>query len=354
LADPAHALCSPGDGRAVILLMMVGGPSQLETFDPKPDAPSDVRGPFRSIATSVPGIRVGEHLPGVARRMDRLTLIRSLHHDAAPIHETGQQLLQTGRLARPGREWPSIGSVAARLLGPRGEAPPFVVLPRPIGNTGVGVPRGQSAGLLGPEFDPFVADSDASLPALDLASERRSVRDAYGRTPFGDDCLRARRLVESGSRLVVVNMYETVFGGPSWDCHGRSPFSTFEDYASTVIPTFDRAFSALIDDLTRLGRLSSTFVVATGEFGRTPKLNASGGRDHWPGVWSALLAGGDSAGGAVIGRSDPLAAEPTDRPISPIALAATIYRALGIDPSRPIPIGQEGMVALIDDAGPIV
>src|SRR4051794_34439683 len=138
--------------RAVILLMLVGGPSQLETWDPKPDAPSDVRGPFRSIATAVPGVRVNENLPRLARRMDRLALIRSLHHDAAPIHETGQQLLQTGKLCRLGQEHAHVGSVVARLKGSKNDLPPFVVLPGPMGNTGVGVSHGQTSGPLGPAF----------------------------------------------------------------------------------------------------------------------------------------------------------------------------------------------------------
>ena len=154
----------------MILLMMVGGPSQLETFDPKPDAPGEVRGPFRSIATAVPGVRVVEHLPGIARRMGRLTLIRSLHHDAAPIHETGLQLLGTGRLCRLDDDHPHLGSVAARRLGRSGGLPPFVILPGPIGNTGVGIPHGQSAGPLGPSFEPFVLGADPASPGFDPAA----------------------------------------------------------------------------------------------------------------------------------------------------------------------------------------
>src|SRR4051794_30856809 len=165
LPEPTRlAAASTGGERSVIMLLLVGGPSQLETWDPKPDAPAEIRGPFRSIATAVPGLRISEHLPRIARRMDRLTLIRSLHHDAAPIHETGHQLLQTGRLCRQGEEAPHIGSVVARLQGARNDLPPFVVLPRPIGNTGVGVPHGQAAGLLGPAYEPFHLAAD---PAAD-------------------------------------------------------------------------------------------------------------------------------------------------------------------------------------------
>jgi Protein of unknown function (DUF1501) len=333
------------DQHAVIFLMMVGGPSQLETWDPKPDAPSEVRGPFRSIATAVPGIRVNEFLPRIARRMDRLTLIRSLHHDAAPIHETGHQLLQTGKLCRPGTEHPYIGSVVASRSG--SAAPASVILPTRIGHTGVSIPQGQSAGPLGKEYEPFVLGADPNargynpsrlpLPpalrgAFDLASEPDSIRDAYGRTTFGQSCLLARRLVESGVRVVTVNMFESVFHQTTWDCHGSAPFSTLDDYRRRLLPTFDLAYAGLLDDLERSGRLGKTLVVATGEFGRSPRLNHSGGRDHWPQVWSAVLAGGGVRGGQVIGASDRIASEPADRPITPAELLATVYRSLEIEP----------------------
>jgi hypothetical protein len=341
------ALGGSSNDRAVILLMLVGGPSQLETFDPKPDAPAEVRGPSGSIATTVPGVRLGEGLPGLARRMDRLTLIRSLHHDAAPIHETGQQLLQTGRLARTDREWPHVGAAAAWLLGPRGSAPPFALLPGPIGHTGVAVSHGQGGGFLGDSFGPARVGVDGPI------DEPARVREAYGPTPFGRSCLGARRLVEAGARVVVVNMYPTVFGRPTWDCHGRAPFATLTDVRDQVLPEFDRVFSALLDDLDRLGRLGSTLVLATGEFGRTPRLNRSGGRDHWPGVWSAVLAGGGMPGGRVLGASDRLASEPADRPVSPAELTATLYRFLGLDPSREVPTHGGEPVPLDADARPL-
>jgi Protein of unknown function (DUF1501) len=367
-----------GPERSVIVLMLVGGPSQLETWDPKPDAPSEIRGPFRTIATRCPGVRICEHLPLMASRMDRVSLVRSVHHDEAPIHETGQQMLQTGRLCRAGEEHPHIGSVVARLEGTKGDLPPFAVVPRPIANTGVDIPHGQSAGWLGtaynpfhlnadpadPQFDPRSAldrarrfvdetinrDSSRALTALSRATgglltaparnafnlddEGPEVRDAYGPTTFGQSCLLARRLVEGGVRLVTVNMFETVFNRVTWDCHGASPFSTMDDYARELLPTFDRAFAALIDDLERRGRLESTLVVAAGEFGRTPRINAAGGRDHWPGVWSVALAGGGVRGGQVVGASDERAGAPADRPITPQDLLATIYHCLGIDPAQ--------------------
>jgi hypothetical protein len=330
------ARAAGADDRAVILLLLVGGPSQLETFDPKPDAPTEVRGPFRPIATRIPGLFLGEHLPRLARRIDRVALIRTLHHDAAPIHETGLQLLQSGRLAGVGEEPPHLGAIAAREFGPRVGAPCWAVLPGPLGPTGVDISQGQAAGALGPGCRPFQPDA-ATLDAL-VAGEPARTREAYGETPFGRSCLAARRLVEAGTRLVAVNMYPTVFGAPSWDVHGAGPFSTFDDYTRTVLPSFDRVFAALLDDLESRGRLGSTLVVATGEFGRTPRINPRGGRDHWPAVWSALAAGGGVRGGRAIGTTDAHAATPKDRPVTTAELVATMAGGLGLagGPARPI------------------
>ncbi len=219
----------PVPDRSVILLLLVGGPSQLETFDPKPDAPAEVRGPFGSIATRVPGIRVSEHLPRLASRMDRVALVRSVRHDAAPIHETGLQLLQTGRLCQSGVEHPHLGSVLARLRPARGSAPPSIILGGPLESTGVNIARGQSAGYLGVDADPVFLDNDGTA----IAGARASGRDraVYGDSAFGRDCRAAVRLVEAGARAVTVNMCRSVFRRPSWDVHGSSPFSTFDDYA---------------------------------------------------------------------------------------------------------------------------
>ena len=253
--------------------------------------------------------------------------------------------------------------------------PPFVIIPGPIENTGVQVPHGQSAGWLGAAYEPFHLAGDPASPGWDprstldrarrfldraasqwgapgealttaanpllgrsmttafqLAEERDALRDAYGRNTFGQSCLLARRLVEAGVRLVTVNMFETVFNKVTWDCHGTAPFSTLDDYSGHLLPTLDQALSALLDDLGAHGLLDSTMVVATGEFGRTPKLNAAGGRDHWPGVWSALLAGGGVRGGQVVGASDHHAEAPASRPVSPQELLATMYHSLGISP----------------------
>jgi uncharacterized protein (DUF1501 family) len=163
----------------------------------------------------------------------------------------------------------------------------------------------------------------------------------------------ARRLVEHGVRLVTVNMFETVFGKVTWDCHGSAPFSTLDDYMRELLPTLDLALSALLDDLQARGLLESTLVVATGEFGRTPRLNAAGGRDHWPGVWSALLAGGGTRGGQVIGASDAHAASPAERPVTPQELLATMYRSLGISPDRYLQNARGESVRPVDDACPI-
>jgi uncharacterized protein (DUF1501 family) len=389
--------------RAVILLLLVGGPSQLETFDPKPDAPADVRGPFRSIATRCPGLRISEHLPRLARRMDRVALVRSVYHNGAPIHEVGHQLLQTGRVFGSGQESPHVGSVVARLARSRRRPlPPSTVLPARIATTGVNIPHGESAGWLGPAFDPFFLDADpgaadfdplaaldraqrfldaacvrsesaqdeARSPALlskagrllsapvrnafDVTDERTATREMYGLTTFGQSCLLARRLVDAGVRVVTVNMFETVFNRVTWDCHGTSPFSTLDDYADELLPTFDRAFSALLDDLEQSGRLESTLVVAAGEFGRTPRINAAGGRDHWPGVWSVVLAGGGVRGGQVVGSSDARAESPADRPVTLPDLLATIYQSLGIDPGTRLDRPDGESHPLVENASPIV
>jgi hypothetical protein len=377
------------DDRSVILLVLVGGPSQLETWDPKPDAPAEVRGPFGSIATRVNGIRISEHLPLLASRMDRLALIRSLHHDSAPIHETGLQLLQTGRLCRLEDEEPHFGAVAGRLLGTRGGLPPSAILPGPISNTGVNVSHGQNSGWLGSRYEAFHLNDDPASPrfsagqaldrarrsldpggpdrleslerasgpaarsAFELNTERDQVRRRYGPSTFGQSCLLARRLVERGVRVVTVNMFDTVFNNVTWDCHGSSPFSTLGDYARELLPTLDQAVSALLDDLQDRRLLDSTLVVATGEFGRTPKLNATGGRDHWPGAWSALAAGGGVRGGQVIGASDPQAGAPALRPVRPEELLATIYHSLGLSSSRYIEKPSGEAQALVDGADPI-
>jgi uncharacterized protein (DUF1501 family) len=382
-----------GQGRAdvnCILLFLVGGPSHLDTFDPKPDAPAEVRGPFRPIPTRVPGVRLAETLPRLADMADRFALVRSVHHLEPPIHETGHQLMQTGRLSRGGVEHPHYGAVLSHLSGSRNrDLPVSVVLPTPIGNTGVSVSHGQWAGYLGDKHEPALCWIDPteigpaldkiavahhetkgffgypgepvcnllhpkSRTAFDLRPEPGSLRDRYGRDTFGQSCLLARRLVEHGVRLVTVNMFDTVFNNVTWDCHadGGSLASDLTDYRDTLCPMFDRACTALLQDLSDRGMLDTTLVLAMGEFGRTPYLNPRGGRDHWPGCWSILLAGAGVRGGQVVGASDAIGAEPADRPVTPADVAATVYHALGLDPRTTLP-APEGRRLPLSDGQPI-
>jgi uncharacterized protein (DUF1501 family) len=384
-----------------ILLFLVGGPSQLDTWDLKPDAPSTVRGPFRPIQTNVSGVAIGEHFPLMARMADRYALVRSVHHREAPIHETGHQLMQTGRLFRGGQEYPHYGAVLSHLRGPRvNDVPPWVVLPGPIGNTGVSVSHGQTAGFLGLRHSPVFAATgvDPARPrsrpelldavdsanrafdavaatgtldpadeqafgqlfsakakkAFDLAGEGDGLRDRYGRNTFGQACLLARRLVEHGVRLATVNMFDSVFNEVTWDCHadGGALATTLDDYRRTLCPMFDQAYTALLGDLEQRGLLRTTLVLALSEFGRTPYLNPRGGRDHWPGVWTVLFAGAGIRGGQVVGASDALGAEPKDRPVTPVEIAATVYQALGIDLSTRLP-GPDGRPVPLVEAAPI-
>ena len=389
--NQARAAGSAGP-KNCILLFLCGGPSQLDTWDPKPDAPAEIRGPFQPIRTNVPGVEICEHFPRMARMADQYTLIRSVYHKEAPIHEAGHQMMQTGWLFRGGVEHPHYGSVVSKLRGSRNSLPPYVVVPNPLGNTGVSVSHGQDAGYLGREHDPVYLNADParissrgelsqaldeaqrsvegppgaasrrlrdgaisqlfsreSKQAFDIAQEGRSLRDQYGRTTFGQSCLLARRLVERGVSLVTVNMFDTVFNKTTWDCHanGGDLSSTLDDYRKTLCPLFDIAYTALLADLAARGLLESTLVVAMGEFGRTYKLNSRGGRDHWPGVWTVLMAGGGIQGGQIIGASDRYGAEPKDRPVHPSEIAASIYRALDIDPGVPLAGYEERPLPLV-------
>ncbi len=313
--------------KSCILLMLVGGPSHLDTWDMKPGAPSNVRGPFRPIKTNVPGIEISEIFPRMARHAEKYALIRSVHHEAAAVHDTGYQLMQTGRLAHQDGEHPHIGCVTAKETGAR-----HIVLPHPIGNTGGSMAHGQSAGFLGADYEPhFMARP------FDLSSEPEELRASYGFNSFGESCLMARRLVESGTRFVTVNMFDTVFDRVTWDSHGSKPFSSIADYRDNVGPMFDNAYSSLLEDLTRRGMLESTLVVGMSEFGRSPKINPAGGRDHWPQCWTIHMAGGGVRGGQVYGSSDKIGAEPKDDPVEPAAVVATIYHALGVRPVASLP-----------------
>ncbi len=393
-----------------IMLFLVGAPSHIDTLDPKPDAPLEVRGPYKPIATAVPGIRVTEILPQVARQADKFSIIRSVYFQGAAVHDTGHQFMQTGRAFTGGIEHPHVGSALNHLKPGTEEIPGHVLIPRPIGKTGGNQPHGQSGGYLGRKYDPFVLGTDPSDPkfkvpdllppdylgdvrvdrrkrlrqvvedhlklaetssagkqtresfdqafrimaspatreAFDLHKEPDSVRDRYGRTRFGQSCLLARRLVERGVRFVTVNMFETVFDEVTWDIHGSRPFTDINEMARLVAPSFDQGYSALLEDLAQRGMLLKTVVTALGEFGRTPKINPAGGRDHHPGCWSMLVSGGKIRPGMVVGASDELGYAPKSRPANPQMVAATLYKALGINPHTELTGPQGRPMPLVD------
>jgi len=401
-----------------IMIFMLGGPSQLDTWDMKPDAPEEIRGPYRPIKTNVPGIEISEIFPRMARHADKYALVRSCYHSAAAVHDTGHQMMQTGRLFQGGIEHPHPGSVLAKLKGPKGAAPPHVVLPTPMGPTGGNLPHGQNAGYLGKQFDPLTLNSDPSkadfkvadlLPpdyitairkqrrqalreavdgsirefeaspnaklldtnfsqaytlmsskeareAFDIAAEPEALRQKYGMNKFGQSCLMARRMLERGVRFVTINMFETVFNEITWDIHGSRPFTPIEAYRDIVGPWFDNGYSSLLEDLSGRGMLENTLVVCMGEFGRTPKVNPAGGRDHWPQCWTIFFAGGGVKGGQVIGESDEIGGYPKTRPVGPSEVAASVYHALGVElehelagpQGRPIPVVDFGVKPVLE------
>lgn len=393
-----------------IMLFLLGGPSHIDTWDMKPNAPAEVRGPFTPIKTNVPGIEISEIFPKMSRHADKFSLVRSVYHTATAVHDTGHQMMQTGRLFSGGVEHPHIGSSLGYLKGGRGELPAHVLLPRPMGRTGGNLPHGQSAGYLGKNHDPFVLNADPSVPnfkvpdllppdyispvradrrqrlreavdgslesfeknaaakqlddnfnlayklmsspkardAFAVEKEPAAVRDRYGRTRFGQCCLMARRLIEAGVRFVTVNMFETVFDEITWDIHGSKPFTDIQEMSKLVAPNFDQAYSTLLEDLADRGLLKNTMVLAMGEFGRTPKVNPAGGRDHHPGAWTILMGGGPIRGGQVVGESDELGYGPKTRPTTPGEVAATVFRGLGLDPHKELPGPQGRPIPLAD------
>jgi len=383
-----------GKAKSVILIFNGGAPSHIDLWDPKPDAPSEIRGEFKTIKTNVPGIHITELLPQMAKRMDKLALIRSVHHGHSS-HNGGMHWATTGRpyrvdstLITPSpTDLPGVGTLCGWLAQRDGFSkgvPPYVITPFPHCDSKVYLTPGQFGGCLGTRYDPFVLDDDpnaatfrvknmgldasltpgrfqerlallnhmsaASRPiasaqvaqmdifneqatamlksgkaadAFDLTKEPDKVRERYGRHSWGQSHLLARRLIESGTRFV------TTVNGPSitWDTHKDN----FNGLKNRLVPPMEQAYAALLDDLDERGLLDSTLVVWMGEFGRTPKINTDAGRDHWPGCYSVLLAGGGVRGGQVIGSSDTTGAYPKDRPISPADIHASIYSALGYD-----------------------
>ena len=407
----AMGAVNPGKDVNCIQLMLVGGPSQLDTWDMKPDAPSSIRGPFKPIKTNVSGIEISEIFPRMAKHADKFALLRSVYHNAAAVHDTGCQMMQTGRLFQGGLESPNYGSVLRFEKGARGDMPPNVLLPYTIGQLGGNLPHGDTAGFLGKGYDPFVLNADPSDPnfkvpdllppeyisavrvdrrrswrqevdksvqyfeetnqdsklmdatfnqaytlmtsakareAFELSQESEETRKRYGMNRFGQGCLLARRLIERGVRFVTLNMFETVFNDITWDIHGSAPFSPISCYSDLVGPMFDNAYSSLLEDLSRIGLLDSTLVLATGEFGRTPRINPAGGRDHWPQCWTVVMAGGGIKGGQVVGASDAIGAAPVDRPVMPAHVAATVYKCLGIPVETELKTPQGRVVRLVD------
>ncbi|MDY3552029.1 DUF1501 domain-containing protein [Gemmata sp. JC717] len=325
-----------GKAKSCIFINMVGGPAHLDTFDPKPNAPSDVRGPFSPIQTKVPGLHLSELFPKLAAVSNKFALVRSMHHDAPPVHESGFQLLNTGRLFRDGPEWPSAASVFHYLRNQAtGDSSTYCIIPAREVDTGINVSRGFGNAHLGREPGVWCGGGPDARPGSPMAQ--------YGPTDFGKNCCWASTSARVGQMFVVLNQFPTVFDAPSWDCHadGGSLRTTLADVRDIVAPSFDTAVAQLLIDLEERGLLESTLVVATGEFGRTPKLNSNGGRDHWAGCWTALVAGGGVKGGQVIGASDATGSEPAERPVTPQELVSTVFHALGVPHNATIP-GPDG------------
>jgi hypothetical protein len=409
-AQAKGAVSKDRDDRNVILIFNLGAPSQLDTFDLKPEAPVEIRGPFSAIPTNAPGIQISEIFPLHAKHADKFSLVRSCYHTAAAVHDTGHQMLQTGRLFTGGINTPHAGCALAYLRGRKSDLPAHVVLPEPMGDTGGNLPHGQDAGFLGKAYDPFALMADPSKPnfkvpdllpppeigearlarrrklreivdetvasfeasdnaklldsnfeaafrimtspqaraAFDLAQEPQKVRERYGMNRFGQCCLLARRLIEAGVRFVTVNTFLTVFNEITWDIHGSSPFTSIEGMKNIVAPMYDQGYTALLEDLAERGMLQNTLVCNLAEFGRTPRVNPAGGRDHWPQCWTIYFAGGGVHGGRVVGRSDRIGGVPAERPVEPAEVVATIYHSLGLDLETKLPGPQGRPFPLVD------
>jgi uncharacterized protein (DUF1501 family) len=235
--------------------------------------------------------------------------------------------------------------------------PAHVILPTRLLTKSGAWPVGQTAGWLARRYDPFFLGvggkfltNRAMCEAADTSRETAGTRSKYGATRFGQSCLLARRLVEAGSRFITINTASSVFEGDSWDVHGTGSFGNVQGMQQHLAPAYDLAVCALIDDLQERGLLDDTLVCSFGEFGRTPRLNPAGGRDHWPQCWTVYFAGGGVQGGRVVGRSDSIGSEPADRPVGPAELVATIYHCLGLDLNTQIP-GPEGRLLPIVEPG---
>lgn len=403
--------------KSVVFLFQFGGPSHLETFDMKPDAPDGIRGLYGNIATSVPGLRICEHLPQMAKVMDKVTLVRGVHHTMRN-HNSAAYYALSGhappvddiRLRDSLELFPAYGSVVSRLSPNDGAVPTFVAHPYVCRDGSVS--PGQHASFLGKAFDPLLVTTDPNsaefklpelrLPAgvspeqmadrralqqlvdrqsrlletsarargldeyydralgmltstrvaeaFDMAREPRALRERYGRTTYGQSCLLARRLVESGVKFVNVYFAEGI-GGQSfttggWDTHGFNNTRMFPILEKYQLPLTDQVLPTFLSDLDDRGLLDETLVVWMGEFGRTPRINSSVSRDHWPGCYTVLLAGGGVKRGYIHGASDKHGAMPDREPATPDDVAATMFHLLGIPydtevhdaANRPLPI----------------
>jgi hypothetical protein len=390
---------SPTKDTSVILLWLGGGPSHLDMYDLKPSAPAEFRGEFRLIKTNVPGIEVGEHLPRQAKLMDKLAVVRSVAHTNAG-HGMGSHWMLTGYV--PSIEIndnlnPSCGSVVAKMRGSNAPSvPPYVCLPNP--------PPSANAAYLGVAYNPFSPMSDPNSPgfqvrdlrlpprvdlgrfrsrrellrgmdslrkdvdihgtaegfssfyadafeivtskacrnAFDVHKEDGRLRDRYGRDTWGQSCLLARRLVEAGATYVTVNM-----GG--WDTHANN----FQALKSSLLPRYDRALAALVEDLHQRGLEKKVLVLSYGEFGRTPRINATAGRDHWPNAMSVVFAGGGLKVGQVVGSTDARAENPRTRACGPQDVLATMYHVLGIDYRHEFHDAARRPLAILNEGKPI-
>jgi hypothetical protein len=421
-ASAAAPASSFGKAKACIVLFLMGGPPQHETWDPKPDAPAEIRGDLRPIPSALPGLMVGELMPRVARLANKVCVLRAVSTDDNAHSSSGYWMLTgtphqptNAENVKPGapNDWPCLAAVVRHLRGDRGGLPGAVTLPEHIWNTGMIPWPGQDAGFLGRSADPWLLFCDPSAPdfqvpglglpaevpplrfrerealltqvnrhldavdggglvrpydgqarqafdllrspkarqAFDLDREPLLVRERYGMHRFGQSVLLARRLVEAGVSLVQVNWTREKGGSdvnPVWDTHAKNT----ERLRTALMPPMDLAYSALLEDLEARGLLDQTLVVWAGEFGRSPKLNPAGGRDHWGHVFSVALAGGGVRGGQVYGASDRIAGFPREGRVRPEDLTATIFHCLGHEPEaqvqdrlgRPVPISRGAVI----------
>jgi len=380
-----------GRAKSVLFIWLWGAPSHLDTFDPKPHAPSEFRGPLSTIATQTPGLRFTELFPKLAQRSDRFSLIRS-NVTNQPGHPDAGTVALTGFKENPEPVKPNFGSIVAKHRGHGGRLPPFVSVGRGIPRDVVRIIKGYGGGTLGGAYDPLqVGCSEqgrVQIPALDLLDgltpgrlddrqhllrtidgarrrldaagiadwnrlyqrayglltdpaarnafnltrEKQSVRDSYGQTTFGQSCLLARRLVEARVPYVQVNWSRNVeCMTPNCDFGWDTHILNFELLTDRHGPIFDRVFSALLDDLRQRGLLETTLVVAMGEFGRTPRINNRASRDHWPRCYFSLWAGGGIQPGRVVGESDKLGQDPLTLPVTPLMVGTTIAELAGIN-----------------------